>query len=109
MNSSHSLQQPPAQPGWTPLFEDNTALEESRSKAREELKARGYPKQDLDPATGERFSVYPIEVLEDSEHPLYGQVSDSARPENWRELEVLKGRPGMWLNGGQPTTPSPTS
>jgi hypothetical protein len=69
------------------LPQSNTPPEDSVEKAWAELKAMGYPKQDSDPATGETFPVFPENVMEDEEHPLYYSLPDNARPETWRELD----------------------
>jgi hypothetical protein len=62
----------------------------------EEFKRRGYPKQDHDPATGETFETWPEGIVLNPDHPLYEYLPETARPENWREKEFIKGQPGVW-------------
>jgi len=69
------------------LQQDNKSPEDSADQAWAALKAKGYPKQDSDPATGETFPVFPETVMQDEEHPLYYSLPDNARPETWRELD----------------------
>ena len=86
MNSSPSHQPQPEQPTSDHLQPDNTPPEDSSELTWPELEQMGYPKEDHDPATGQTFETYPEGLFRPS-HPLVHDLPDSARPENWRDLD----------------------
>lgn len=84
----------------------NTPPADSSEAARQALKAAGYPKTDQDPATGETFKTYPERLFYDENHPIYGQLPDNSRPENWRELDSAFFNPSKARDANPPAAPS---